>query len=1255
MSILNIIRQTNKPIAKQSDSIRTNGLSLLLSMIFIGLCYTTHVQAVTYANASTPYNWIDASSHFKLGPLGSTNSAYTSVHAFYNAVGCGTPLPSIDDDITDPIDIGFTFMYSGINFTQLRIMSNGRLQFGSTNATCGYGTPVTQILYPDASLNYSMRIYGGDLDPSLQSDIGTASGYITPCTSRSTCYVSYMTLGTAPYRQFVVTWNNVPEWTSYSGPSGNISLQMILQENGEFIYQYGGYTAHNTAGYSYALDSAASQKGWQADIIDYDIPSIGFPPSNTAIKFYIPRPVAEYRMEQPSWNGIANEVYDTSGNGRHGVAVGAAQTTASGYSCRGAAFPANTSAATDAINTKINIPTTVGGVGTMTFWYHPSQWVGSSSDAQLVDASVSASSTNNQWFYLQKHSIDSSHSTLKFVIDDGTTTTRVAETGNLTSTTPVAGWVHIAVSWNFNALAADKSDHMRIYVNGLQQNVYVNGVQQNESSFTSSGTVLPASGTQYPLYLGDNGLSDTSPNGTGNSANGVIDEFRIYNYEGGIALVQRDMLQAATACLSSYAVTNNSSGSVCQVNNVTVTAKDGNNGSGNNIIMPNNTTTITLKTSTGQGDWTLISGYGVLNNGTANDGIATYLFNGEYQAVFGLTDLNAGSVSINVTDGQIAGNVSTTSLASCTGQFGCLETSITPYSTSTAKLYTKLVGTSFNVDVVASDTSGVQNINYVPSGSNTPKTVTVDLVDGNGATACASRTSRVSAISAVFAPYNTTNPGRTTTNTMTVNQAYSNLLCRVTDNNQSPAIVSCSVDAFSVRPGAVTMATSANAASLSVSATPTIKAGNNFTTSATTSTSATDTYAGVLSVDTSKLTVQATGALGSLTSFKPDNTVLTPTAVLANSTTTMSYSDVGYVSASAGAFRDDSFTSIDQPNDCISSIGADANLAVSLSGNKYGCSIGNQSAISFGRFIPDHFVLTPSAATPGCGVFTYFGQDGFKTGFTLSALNSSGGPTNNYAGSWSRLPLTTWGAYPATSGSPGYGFAASSWSPSQPIGANLAASATVPSGTWVNGSATVMAKHQVSLPTTSTLPTKLNVTAIPVDADGVTLLNGAATTIATGMPFYSGRIALQNASGSELLDLAMPMTAQYWNGTAWVTNTDDACTTGLGLNGANVGATTTLTNLYAYDIGTLVHSGSIGTVNDITANRFSQPPSAGNFNLNFQAPGSGHTGAMGITATNVPSYLQYNWTGLGNAGPSANATFGIYTGNKNFIYLRELY
>jgi MSHA biogenesis protein MshQ len=172
MSILNIIRQTNKPIAKQLDSIRTNGLSLLLSMIFIGLCYTTNVQAVTYANASTPYNWIDASSHYKLGPKNSTNPAYNSVHFFSSEWGgCGTTQPSIDDDITDPINIGFTFMYSGINFTQLRIMSNGRLQFGANNTTCGYGTPVTQIPYPIASLNYSMRIYGGDLDPSLQSDI----------------------------------------------------------------------------------------------------------------------------------------------------------------------------------------------------------------------------------------------------------------------------------------------------------------------------------------------------------------------------------------------------------------------------------------------------------------------------------------------------------------------------------------------------------------------------------------------------------------------------------------------------------------------------------------------------------------------------------------------------------------------------------------------------------------------------------------------------------------------------------------------------------------------------------------------------------------------------------------------------------------------------------------------------------------------------------------------------------------------------
>ena len=88
-------------------------------------------------------------------------------------------------------------------------MSNGRLQFNNT--TCGHGSPVTVYPYPIASLGYTMRIYGNDLDHTAKSEVPS---YNTACLNRTNCFVSYATLGTAPYRSFVVTWRNVPEWAS---------------------------------------------------------------------------------------------------------------------------------------------------------------------------------------------------------------------------------------------------------------------------------------------------------------------------------------------------------------------------------------------------------------------------------------------------------------------------------------------------------------------------------------------------------------------------------------------------------------------------------------------------------------------------------------------------------------------------------------------------------------------------------------------------------------------------------------------------------------------------------------------------------------------------------------------------------------------------------------------------------------------------------------------------------------------------------
>ena len=1198
------------PGASWLKQLSKSGVVFLLAfLMFPWLAEPAH--AVTYANTSVPYNWIDASTHTKIG-------YNTAPYKFNGGGGCGTTPPIIDDTMSDSIPIGFTFIYGGVNFTSVRIMSNGRLQFNN-NTTCGYGSPVTQLPYPDAGLNYTMRIYGNDLDPTLQSDV---SGYSTVCTSRTTCYVSYATIGTAPYRSFVVTWSNVPEWTNTNTASGSYNLQIILQENGEFIYQYGADTP--------GPQNTTAQIGWQVDTNDYDIPAVGFPANNTAIKFYIPRPVAEYRMEQPSWTTAAGQVLDTSGNNRHGTVVGNAQTTSSGKVCRGANIPQNNNTNTiDAINTGISIPNTVGNTGTITFWYQGnSAWSGrGAQDAQLLDATV----VKKQWFFLVRRKTGQ----LRFVITDSTGNTWFAETAAITVT--AGTWKHIAVSWNFNALAGYNQDRMRIYVDG---------VPQTTSTFTANGTLSTQIGT---LYVGDNRSGYTGKNGTGRSTDGVIDEFRIYNYEGGLALIQRDMNQAGV-CLDHYAIFDSGTGTTCQATPVTITAHSSNHAQ---VVMPNNTTQITLSTSTGKGDWSLISGYGVFSNGTADDGIATYLFNGEYQAVFGLSHTVAGTVTIHVTDGQIMENPLEDPplvLTSCGPVgFNCVEAGA---DALTGRLFTKLAGTAFSFDVVAlkdTNNDGIADAVDTAYASDANKIVTVELVDGSGTTACASRAPLSPAVSQTLTFTKANQPteqGRKSA-AMTVAKAYKDLRCRVTDTNQSPSVIGCSTDDFAVRPGAVTLSTTASATPPSATATPTIKTGAAFTLTAATSTAATDAYAGALTLNAGKLTAQITSQD---TTQQNGGTVgaLSPTSLTANQSPAPSgnanYTEVGYLYLAPGAYQDDAFTAVDQPNDCVSSPIGNANLADSISSGKYGCSIGNKTAVALGRFIPDHFFITPGAVITGCaaGNFTYFGQDGFSTAFTLTAQNTANATTQNYTGSFAKLDLSSWNNYAFTA----------AWLPAMPSpSSTLLASATAPTGSWSNGTALVNAKHLASRPAAPVAPANITVYAQPTDTDGVTMPSATAvqTTPTPTTPLFYGRLVLQNSYGPESEDHKMPFLTQYLNNTGqWVTNLQDSCTA---LVATNFSFGNYLQQLAAAEMDSshIATSRSILTTNMGKGFLYLTKPSGGD---------GKYVGSVDISAligTSLP-WLQYEWVAPIDYkdNPTGRANFGIYRGNDRIINWREI-
>lgn len=1141
------MQTTNYPV--NLGKWHTSSLTFPLLLLMCWLMQTPLAHAATYANVSTSFSWIATTSHTKVG-------YNTTPYKFNNTGGCGTTPPILDDTMSDNIPIGFTFSYGGTGFTQARIMTNGRLQFNN-NITCGYGSPVTQLPYANASLNYTMRIYGNDMDPTPQADTG---GYLTACQLNSTCYISYATLGTAPNRQFVVTWNNVPEWTANGSTSGNYNLQIILNENGTFVYQYGV----NVPG----LQATLAQVGWQVSTTDYDVPSVGLPISNTAILFYIPSPIAQYHFQQPAWTA-PGQVIDTSGSSPayNATALGAA-VPGVGYACNGAVIPLNKSAVVDGIDTGIAVPTNLGGAGTINFWYKANNaWV-NGGDAQLVDASIS----NGQWFFATKLN----NGDVRFVITDSTGKKRTVETkaNKIAANT----WTHIALTWNFNALAASKSDHLSIYINGVQKKI---------SAFTSSGTVSSQIGT---LYLGDNRSSFTGSGGTKSSANGTLDEFNIYNIEGGSVLIKRDMNYPTTCGPNHYELSLPSSSISCLPTTATITAcADSSSPCTNKFISASNNATLSTSAGTLAG-----------NPATFNaSGVATATLS--YP-----TAANNTAVTVTLTNAQIAALAPT---KCCPDGINCAVSSSCSTTFNTAGfIFTGAVDGP--VTTIPAQTAGVSSATYYLRAI---KTNTTTL-------ACQAALQGVTAVNFAYECNDTSTCYGA--NLMSVNGGTSTTIARNNNGNVSSYLpVNMNFDANGNAPftfnygdvGKVTLYASKviNSATLSGASNAFVVKPYNFVLSgikrtadnaanpaATSPTGAVFISAG----NPFSATVTATTATGATAPSYGQEIV--PESVKLNSSlvTGLGLTSNPAVSGSFGTFSNGVTTG---SNFIWSEVGIITLAADVLDGNYLGAgdTTGTTSG-NVGRFTPHHFV---TAVTPACatGNFTYSAQP-----FTVqvTALNNLATPTTttNYNGTSNFAKTVTL--------NDGSASATGSFSNN-----------TIASSAFTSGVAsTAVPAYTFNSPATA--PTTIILRATDTDS-----ISSSGYTEGTA-PIRSGRIKLNNASGSETLNLPVPMVAQYYNGTSFVTNTLDNCTTVPvpTTPNATTGLATTLT----------------------TTATLSSPLIAGNGNLKLSKPNA--KGYVDITIA-APTWLQYNWKGAGLTNPTARATFGIYKNANEFIYMREMY
>ena len=133
-----------------------------------------------------------------------------------------------------------------------------------------------------------------------------------------------------------------------------------------------------------------------------------------------------------------------------------------------------------------------------------------------------------------------------------------------------------------------------------------------------------------------------------------------------------------------------------------------------------------------------------------------------------------------------------------------------------------------------------------------------------------------------------------------------------------------------------------------------------------------------------------------------------------------------------------------------------------------------------------------------------------------------------------------------------------------------------------------------------------------------------------------GRLRIDNASGSELADLALPWTLESWQAPGvFRASSGDSC------SAAELGAAAKLDDfsgvLKAGDTtGVVLGAGTGGEIK-------------------LTAPGAGKTGSVNVGVQDLPEWLHFDWKGAGREPAAGIATFGIYQGPQPLIFRRELY
>lgn len=348
------------------------------------------------------------------------------------------------------------------------------------------------------------------------------------------------------------------------------------------------------------------------------------------------------------------------------------------------------------------------------------------------------------------------------------------------------------------------------------------------------------------------------------------------------------------------------------------------------------------------------------------------------------------------------------------------------------------------------------------------------------------------------------------------------------------------------------------------------------------------------------------------------------------------------------------------------------NMKGNVASNNYlgSGSIAGGPGILVGRFQPDHFNVsgnTPVISTGCSSGFTYFDKPlSYFTApiLTVVAKNSSDVTTQNYIGTFKKLSPTNFGASiqvynqstPTTSGTPAFSAASLAALPNPTEGNPSNGTMTYTFSAGTSPALTLARPLAASTPYPNFLANiSLSLAVQDSDTPAITgtpspfLFNGGGTGIAftNTANFYQGRLVIQNASGSNIASLNVPMQTEYY------------------------------TSNNGYTLNSLDNCSAISSASYVTIN--TPPPTQGGVSTTVTAaPGtfvsgqgsiplsaptpSGTTGQTNVSVlldsanANMP-WLQAVWpyTASAYGDPRAQVNWGFYQGNPKVIYQQENY